>query len=64
MKCVVCEHEFEAKKENKYIVEKTEHQLLGGAYVYSYECFDCPVCGCQNVAQARVENHKPNEIAQ
>ena len=30
MKCNVCGHEFEPKKENRYLASKTDWQLIGG----------------------------------
>ena len=53
MKCNVCGHEFEPKKENRYLASKTDWKLIGGEQTWDYECFDCPVCGCQIVAQER-----------
>lgn len=55
MKCIVCGHEFELNKENKYVAEKVEYNLIGGNTLKFIECFDCPKCGCQNIANNRVE---------
>lgn len=50
MKCNVCEHEFTPKKENKYVAVKPGALFQNNTY---YDCFDCPECGCQIVAQER-----------
>ena len=50
--CKVCGSEFPPKKEGKYIVQKSGlNTLMEG--VKSYECFDCPECGCQNIVNIR-----------
>ena len=53
MKCNVCGHEFTPKKENRYV--STEKAVMFSPTKY-YDCFDCPECGCQVVAQQRFEN--------
>ena len=53
MKCNVCGHEFTPKKENRYV--STEKAVMFSPTKY-YDCFDCPVCGCQIVAQQRYED--------
>ena len=52
MKCEVCDNEFEALKENKYIVKYTS--ILTGKEQL-YDCFDCPKCGCQVIWKVRME---------
>ena len=52
MKCGVCGFYFPLRKKNKYIATDKcgmAAALNGGAV--KYECFDCPVCGCQNIIQ-------------
>jgi hypothetical protein len=56
MKCTVCGHEFELKKENRYTVKRKETSLLTSAVFQEYDCFDCPKCGCQNMVNKRMEN--------
>lgn len=56
MKCKVCGHEFELKKENKYIVDEYCSAVIGCDKIVHHECFDCPDCGCQNPVNTRVEN--------
>lgn len=52
MKCNVCGHEFAPKKENRYV---SEERAAGFFQVTKYyDCFDCPECGCQIVAQERL----------
>ena len=52
MKCNVCGHEFTPKKENRYVGRK-QFALFQTTH---YDCFDCPECGCQIVAQERYED--------
>lgn len=56
MKCKVCGHEFELKKENKYIVKSHDFGIMSGETINLHECFDCPICGCQNPVNLRAEN--------
>lgn len=51
MECNVCGHKFTPKKENKYISSQQTAPLFG--LTKYYDCFDCPECGCQIVAQER-----------
>ena len=53
MKCNVCGHEFTPKKENKYIASQQTAPMFG--LTKYYDCFDCPECGCQIVAQERLD---------
>ena len=53
MKCNVCGHEFTPKKENKYIASQQTAPIFG--LTKHYDCFDCPECGCQIVAQERLD---------
>ena len=64
MKCNVCGHEFTPKKEDRYVATKTECRLIGGIATTMHDCFDCPECGCQIVAQERYENADKICIAQ
>ena len=54
MKCNVCGHEFTPKKEDRYVATKTECHLIGCVVTTMHDCFDCPECGCQIVAQERL----------
>lgn len=58
LKCKICSTEFPAIKEHHYtgtgsvstlalspLLEKEERKV--------YDCFDCPMCGCQVIAQER-----------
>lgn len=50
IKCKVCGFEFEVKAENRYTGVEVMHGTLKDIKTY-YNCFDCPECGCQYVAQ-------------
>lgn len=52
MKCNVCGHEFAPKKENRYVSEERTAGFFQATKYY--DCFDCPECGCQIVAQERL----------
>lgn len=58
LKCKICGTEFPSIKEQHYtgtgsvstlvlspLLEKEERKV--------YDCFDCPMCGCQVIAQER-----------
>ncbi len=54
MKCKICEKEFELKKEEKYLA--TEKVAAFGTLAKlpkTFEAFDCPHCGCQNIVNIR-----------
>lgn len=59
LKCKICGTEFPPVKENHYVAR--ENEVVGGLNQLSsgkkeqkvYDCFDCPMCGCQVVAQER-----------
>ena len=51
--CKVCGVEFELKKENKYEVIHKERTLISGWQEVIFECFNCPMCGCQNVVNEK-----------
>lgn len=57
IKCKVCEYEFDAVRSGHYIVRDEGKSglaaLSGGVESKIYDAFDCPVCGCQVVAQER-----------
>lgn len=53
MKCKVCGTEFEPKKEDKYIVKVTKRTSMVTADIETYDAFDCPKCGCQQLAGLR-----------
>lgn len=54
-KCKACGRLFRLKKENKYLVESVTKNAIFQALESrtTYECFDCPVCGCQNICNVR-----------
>ena len=55
--CKVCGHEFELKKENRYL--SADNNLIFGSLTL-HECFDCPMCGCQNVVGCREQSYIPD----
>ena len=63
MKCKVCGKRFKAIKENRYEVVKHPEglQVLTQSST-TYEAFDCPKCGCQNIVGVRevVKNEEYN----
>lgn len=55
MKCKVCGKRFRLIPENKYFA----CEALGALEALTkagktYECFDCPKCGCQNFVNIRL----------
>ena len=58
LKCKICGTEFPAIKERHYITRDNGKTGLSSAFgsndeVKIYDSFDCPMCGCQVVAQDR-----------
>lgn len=53
-KCQICGALFEPNKANRYLAVENEAPIMA---VFSspvtYECFDCPKCGCQNRVNER-----------
>ena len=58
MKCKVCGKKFKLTADKRYEVVKRPvgFSCLTTAPV-TYEAFDCPHCGCQNVVNVREENY-------
>lgn len=55
IKCKVCKTRFAGTKENLYLA--TEKTAVLGALTTpakTFECFDCPKCGCQNAVNTRM----------
>lgn len=61
MKCKICNKRFELKKENKYLVREKYGLCDLGKPMTTYEAFDCPYCGCQNVMHVRMPEVDPHE---
>ena len=65
LKCEVCGKEFVPSNKSRYIVKET---VKKGGLVEAfsgkpespetYDCFDCPQCGCQVVTIRRLERAK------
>ena len=58
LKCKICGTEFSAIKERHYIARDNGKIGLSSAFGSNdeekiYDSFDCPMCGCQVVAQDR-----------
>ncbi len=58
LKCKICGCEFNATKEKHYITRDNGKVGLQADFGSNqenelYDTFDCPVCGCQVVVQAR-----------
>lgn len=59
LKCKICGTEFPPVKDKHYVAR--ENEVVGGLSQLSngkeekktYDCFDCPTCGCQVIAQER-----------
>ena len=54
MICKVCKRRFTASKDNKYLAQKV--RSINDAIMTApttYEAFDCPKCGCQNIVNVR-----------
>ena len=59
LKCKICGTEFPTVKERHYVARETDvvgglsQSLNGKEEKKIYDCFDCPMCGCQVIAQER-----------
>lgn len=53
-KCQICGALFELNKANRYLTEENEAPIMAVfTSPVTYECFDCPKCGCQNRVNER-----------
>lgn len=53
-KCQICGALFELNKANRYLTEENEAPIIAVfTSPVTYECFDCPKCGCQNRVNER-----------
>lgn len=60
MVCKVCGVEFAPKKENKYIAKVVKRTSMLTADMEYYDAFNCPQCGCQQLAGLRnIECEEP-----
>ena len=63
MKCKVCGKRFRLLAKNKYIaLERTGPLEVLTKPAKEFECFDCPVCGCQNIVNIREDNIIESEV--
>ena len=52
--CQICGALFELNKANRYVIEDNEAPIMAVFTLpATYECFDCPKCGCQNRVNER-----------
>ena len=64
MTCKVCGYTFRLDRCKHYTAADPHGvaQSIGGGVVL-YDAFDCPSCGCQNIAGERKDYFKPKEEA-
>ena len=66
LKCKICGTEFPAIQEKHYIAR--DNNRTGAVVVFSkdeekiYDAYDCPMCGCQIIAQERKRNFESYSI--
>lgn len=54
MICKVCKRYFRPKAENRYTVTTVPAIVeIFTEGLKTFECFDCPKCGCQNIVNVR-----------
>ena len=68
MKCPVCGTEYPAIHERHYVSRDLSKTGLVAAIASTdepalYDTYDCPHCGCQNVAQPRKRDFVPYEYS-
>lgn len=52
--CQICGALFELNKANRYLIVENEAPIMAVfTSPVTYECFDCPKCGCQNRVNER-----------
>ncbi len=64
MKCKVCGKRFRPTAEMRYLATENLAPLsVLTAVAKTYECFDCPKCGCQNFVNIRMPRYevKPDD---
>lgn len=59
-RCKTCGQGFKLKKENKYL-SASANAIFGNLTLH--ECFDCPICGCQNIVGSREQIYTPDLCA-
>lgn len=59
IKCRVCNQRFELHKENKKVVENVPS--LTALRRVTYDAFDCPYCGVQNLTNERLAEKKEEQ---
>ena len=66
LKCKICGTEFPAIRERHYLSRDLTKTGIAAAFGSTdepalYDTFDCPNCGCQNVAQSRKREYDEGE---
>lgn len=63
IKCNVCGCEFPAVADKRYTARDNTRTGLSTAFGHDeekiYDAFDCPMCGCQVIAQERKRDYTP-----
>ncbi len=55
MKCKICGRRFRLEKQKKYLAsEEVAFFDIFKKPIKTYECFDCPHCGCQHFVNVRL----------
>lgn len=63
-KCQICGALFEPNKANRYLIVDKEAPIMAVFTLpATYECFDCPKCGCQNRVNERKGSYIIDEQA-
>lgn len=65
-KCIVCEHEFPAIAEYRYTARESMTIGVVGTIAAQeepglFDAYDCPFCGCQNLANYRFRTLEEDE---
>lgn len=63
IKCKVCGKRFVPKAQDRYLCEENVPVLVRLTKApMVFECFDCPRCGCQCVANIREVNQEAEDV--
>lgn len=62
MICKICKKYFKARKEDKYLAQKPRGLSDLASAPTTFEAFDCPKCGCQNIVNVREPEVKYESI--
>ena len=63
MICKVCKRRFVANKNDKYLAQRARSTVDAIMMApVTYEAFDCPKCGCQNIVNVRESEYNDEVI--